>query len=275
VNNEFSGHLLVELPSLFARQRLRVWSLSSRLVADQILSGSVVSLATPGSFVKHVGVHLVNTRFVVPPLDAVGPTPPAVSADGDSDDNTPEKTLFYSPQVLFNAMKLFRLLRNQDNIIDPVKYALRICKRSRIHCESGRIANLQAVEDSVGDEPDDGDGPSEVQVEAHAVLQASLRPFPLPPLGIGFDMASVVVNFDNCSHSSGIMRGYVKCPWGHKDCFKYQQVNVAGNRERLIAFLSAWAIMGEGLDREAHSGHDPLPANVDLPISVLFPPIAA
>jgi hypothetical protein len=120
------GGETVTVRSLFARQRLRVWSLSSRLVADQILSGSVVRLVTPRSFVKHVGVHLVETRFVVPPLDAAGPTPPAVSADGDSDDNTPEKTLFYPPQVLFNAMKLSRLLRNQDNIIDAVKYALHV-----------------------------------------------------------------------------------------------------------------------------------------------------
>jgi hypothetical protein len=138
--------------------------------------------------------------------------------------------------------------------------------------ESGRIANLQAIENPVGDEPDGGDEPPEVQVEAHALLQASLRPFPLPPIGLGFDMASVVVNFDNCSHSSGIMRGYVKCPWGHRDCFKYQQVNVAGSRERLIAFLCAWVIMGEGLDREDHCGQNPSPANVDLQTTMLFPP---
>jgi hypothetical protein len=141
--------------------------------------------------------------------------------------------------------------------------------------ESGRIADLQAIEDPVGDGPDGGVLPSEVQVEAHAALQASLLPFVLPPFGIGFDSASIVVNFDNCSHSSGIMRGYVKCPWGHQNCFKYQQLNVAGSRERLIAFLCAWVIMGEGLDREDHCGQTPSPANVDVQISVLFPPAAA
>ena len=49
------------------------------------------------------------------------------------------------------------------------------------------------------------------------------------------------------------------------------QLNVAGSRERLIAFLSAWAISGAGLERADHVGFVPPEALVDEQERFLFP----
>lgn len=75
------------------------------------------------------------------------------------------------------------------------------------------------------------------------------RPFTIPPQ---FVAEFAIIRFDGCSHKSGIPRGYVKCPWGHTACFRYQQLNVAGSRERLIANLVWWASEGEKRSRAEH-----------------------
>ena len=103
------------------------------------------------------------------------------------------------------------------------------------------------------------------------VSQEQLRPFPLPDRG-DILPSGVVVNFSPpWSHGSGQLRGFIKCPWGHTDCWKYQQQNVAGSRERLVSFLSAWAVMGAGFDRSEHSCATPAEAMVDAQQAFLFP----
>ena len=59
---------------------------------------------------------------------------------------------------------------------------------------------------------------------------------------------------------------------GHAQCFKYQQINIAGTRERLIAFLYAWNLWGEGKSREDHAGqkHNPPDILVDATCLRLF-----
>ena len=81
-----------------------------------------------------------------------------------------------------------------------------------------------------------------------------------------------VVHFDNCSLPSGIQRGYIICTWpDHDMCKKHMQINVAGSRERLIAYLSAWNLCGEGLPRELHSGGEPPEHLVEEQLRLLFP----
>jgi hypothetical protein len=60
------------------------------------------------------------------------------------------------------------------------------------------------------------------------------------------------VRFDNASHANGIQRAYIKCPWGHSRCFKYKQVNLIPNQERMVAWLYTWALMGEHMTKEQH-----------------------
>lgn len=60
------------------------------------------------------------------------------------------------------------------------------------------------------------------------------------------------VRFDNASHTNGIQRAYIKCPWGHSRCFKYKQVNLIPDQDRMVAWLYSWALMGQHLAKEQH-----------------------
>ena len=53
-------------------------------------------------------------------------------------------------------------------------------------------------------------------------------------------------------------------------CFKYQQLNVAGSRERLVAFLYAWNLWGESVDREEHATKPPPEILVEATFLRLF-----
>ena len=44
----------------------------------------------------------------------------------------------------------------------------------------------------------------------------------------------------------------MSCPWGHHRCYKYRQVNLLLDRDHMVAFLYAWALMGQALTREQH-----------------------
>jgi len=66
----------------------------------------------------------------------------------------------------------------------------------------------------------------------------------------------VVVRFDNCSHSSGIQRAYVKCP-EHLMCFRYRQVNLDDSSERLLAVLTNWYMVAPSKSREEHQDYIP------------------
>ena len=131
---------------------------------------------------------------------------------------------------------------------------------------------LLATEDGEEDE-----GASEqlpVQLAADAAQRAMMRPFELPPI-LAASPVPGVVHFDNASHSSGILRGWLRCAWNHPRCFKYQQINVAGSRERLIAFLHTWNLLGEAMSREDHTRMRPPDDAVDAQERIIFPRLAA
>ena len=55
------------------------------------------------------------------------------------------------------------------------------------------------------------------------------------------------------SHASGEPRGLVRCDIaGHRNCFKYRQLNQDPDRETTIGYLAVWAEMGAGMDRAEH-----------------------
>ena len=92
-----------------------------------------------------------------------------------------------------------------------------------------------------------------VLLDGHAAEIDRLAPKVLP--AIPNQPGLRVVHFDNCSHASGVMRGFVKCVW-HEKCQRYMQVNVAGTKERLVASLHAWLLAGEGIaSKEEHARH--------------------
>ena len=112
-----------------------------------------------------------------------------------------------------------------------------------------------------------------LMIGARDAERALLQPFTLPPIA-GAPRQEAVVNFDNCSHASGIMRGYSRCVW-HDRCSKWQQLNVSGSRERLIAYLYAWQIAGgeNGMSQEMHVSQffAPQDTEVDACMRRLFP----
>lgn len=79
-----------------------------------------------------------------------------------------------------------------------------------------------------------------------------------PPAAFSIQVQSAqgprcTIRFDGASHSSRIQRAYIRCPWfHHKDCWKYRQVNLEPDRNRLVAWLYGWAIMGEDLSKSQH-----------------------
>jgi hypothetical protein len=111
---------------------------------------------------------------------------------------------------------------------------------------------LESRDDAHSDDDSDDENRLPLHLEAYAAQKALLAPHELPVIRAASPLP-VVVHFDNCSHQSGVLRGYVKCAWGHRGCFKYQQLNVAGTRSRLIAYLHAWNLIGEGMSREEHA----------------------
>ena len=115
------------------------------------------------------------------------------------------------------------------------------------------------VLDDVADAGDEVAAPPVPLEDRFGGAVAMTSSVPLPRVG---GHANLYVHFDNFTHRSGILRGYVKCCWGHEKCHKYMQLNVAGTKRRLVAFLLAWQQMGSGVGRDDHSGHDPSDAAV-------------
>ena len=107
-----------------------------------------------------------------------------------------------------------------------------------------------AIEDGVPVEPP-APLPVPVIMDAHAAEAAMLAPAVLP--SIPHKSGAVpVVHFDNCSHQSGVMRGWIKCVW-HPGCQKWRQVNVSGTKARTVAYLHAWLLAGHGISQIEHA----------------------
>ena len=92
-----------------------------------------------------------------------------------------------------------------------------------------------------------------LQLDKYAAESYQMRPYQYESeVGVAY------VHFDNCSHSSGKLRAFVKC-WAHEVCTKHIQVETAGNRHAAICYCVAWLHWqkSEQLAREDHSGKKP------------------
>jgi hypothetical protein len=137
-----------------------------------------------------------------------------------------------------------------------------------IECKPLCDVSVQAIDADAADVPDkdsldagadDDDFHSleavlPVRLSSYAAEQAQLRPFQNSAIAASY------VHFDNCSHSSGLLRAYTVCPT-HEKCTKHCQVVNQGGRRHAIAFCLAWSEWGKTLPRSAHSGRDKVPPN--------------
>ena len=75
----------------------------------------------------------------------------------------------------------------------------------------------------------------------------------------------ITIMWDHYSHSSGVQRGYIRCP-GHDACFRYAQVNTFPTRSRLAAYLFAWRSLGADgqISRESHQSRDCKPSEAQI-----------
>ena len=126
---------------------------------------------------------------------------------------------YYKALVMLDDLSdVQRLMRNKETSVAAFNKLL----QDRGMADSSSSNRPLALEDLDGGTAEfvaDTDALLPVQIEAHSAMQASLQPMELPPLGAAAH-GQVVVHFDNCSHASGVLRGYVKCPWGHEACFQ-------------------------------------------------------
>ena len=98
-----------------------------------------------------------------------------------------------------------------------------------------------------------------ILLQRYAAETAQLRPYQYEGShGVAY------VHFDNCSHSSGKLRAFVRCRQ-HDQCTKHIQVETAGGRHAAICYCIAWLYWAEAeqLDRDEHSCAAPPAAWVD------------
>jgi hypothetical protein len=109
-------------------------------VALEVASGSLKTLVTPRTYLRHVSVD-VSVFDNVPEFHPAPPPPQGgadaqEAADGDHEDDGSEsssdgigpqrRTHRYDPSLLMSAIQLSRLLRNPENMAEAVKMALRM-----------------------------------------------------------------------------------------------------------------------------------------------------
>ena len=115
------------------------------------------------------------------------------------------------------------------------------------------------VESNAGTFPEDITDAMPIIIQRYAAETAQLRPYQYEGShGVAY------VHFDNCSHSSGKLRAFVRCRQ-HDQCTKHIQVETAGGRHAAICYCIAWLYWAEAeqLDRDDHSCAAPPAAWVD------------
>ena len=102
-----------------------------------------------------------------------------------------------------------------------------------------------------------------IVIQRYAAETAQLRPYQYEGShGVAY------VHFDNCSHSSGKLRAFIKCG-RHEGCTKHIQVETAGSRHAAICYCVAWLYWAEAerLPRDKHSCKEPPAAWIDHCVS--------
>lgn len=79
------------------------------------------------------------------------------------------------------------------------------------------------------------------------------------------------IKYDGGSHSSRIVRAYIKCK-AHSRCFKYRQINLDPDAKTRHAQLLAWAGCGPDVTRIEHVDYRFVPSPERLAIAFLDAP---
>ena len=105
------------------------------------------------------------------------------------------------------------------------------------------------VESNAGTFPEDITDELPIIIQRYAAETARMRPYQHEG-----SQGAAYVHFDNCSHSSGKLRAFVRCRQ-HDQCTKHIQVETAGGRHAAICYCVAWLHWAEAeqLDKDAHS----------------------
>ena len=137
------------------------------------------------------------------------------------------------------------------------------CKPLVDACDDDGVDGLPPdPQDCDGDDGDDCDGNADPTGASSALVALpvnTIKQQMAVPESCYDSISSTYVHFDNCSHSSGLLRGYIKCSnTGHGHCWKYTQVATRGSRKHTIAVLTAWSVWGKSLlDKTDHIRRDP------------------
>lgn len=129
------------------------------------------------------------------------------------------------------------------------------------------VAPLRALADEQleADEADEAEGQPDAGVGSEPPPAAIVSAMPaamaigLPDLNDELRpimFGAYTARFDRWSHSSGVLRCYIKCANPeHRSCFRYMQMNQYPTRNAVLARLFAWAELGaegSGMQRNAH-----------------------
>jgi hypothetical protein len=138
-----------------------------------------------------------------------------------------------------------------------------LLKDERLHEPLLAIEDCQQAEEDDTENYDQPDVSREVSLDAVPVHISAFAAETAQLRSVVFGNA--VIHFDNCSHSSGKLRAYTRCPQ-HYGCTQHCQVETAGGRNQAIARLQAWlhwAAINPEMQRCDHSGKPPPAELVD------------
>lgn len=157
-----------------------------------------------------------------------------------------------------------RALRNSD--FDRLLKGGALDTTPLLAVEDIAAAEIMAAElpDPIGDAAaDEGLAIQQLSLPAlPAAMVVEPQRFPAAPPEV--NIGGMTVRFDGHSHSSGLQRGYVRCPSGaHHRCFKYRQVVGFYGWRDCAAWLACWAVKGQHeVNKHDHGAFEPYPQDV-------------
>ena len=129
--------------------------------------------------------------------------------------------LHAAPSKYYRTLLTLKNLRAFHAIVDAGGLTSEVCES---HLEAvGVVVDEPSVEQLALEdaheqlESDQIAASAPLSVAAFAAQRALLKPEVLPVIAIASATAPIVY-FDNCSHASGVVRGYSKCVWNHTSC---------------------------------------------------------
>ena len=160
--------------------------------------------------------------------------------------------LHTAPAKYYAVLLTLENLESFYAVVDNENLTSKICDDHLKLADPGSIVDADASHsdpsEQLGVSGEDSENAMPVLMDERVAEKELLAPFVCPEVG---GKGIPIVHFDNCSHHSGQLRGWVKCLW-HPRCQKWRQLNVAGSKEALVSYLHAWCLQGAVLSKESH-----------------------